>query len=326
MPLAAKKTICLGCGFLGVLIVFLPCSVLLPHILPKRTLHEQELIVSSTDGPRCELLILSPIHKTNSRRQARFVDNLRKLTYDHSDICVVVLSDDASFSMINRSMMVLAQGHFAFIRILKEPEFLQQLNSIQPHYGDRHDSGFQRHRRSTIAQARNYLLYSATALVHAPKWVLWLDSDLLSYPSDLIQRMVATGKQILVPTCLCAGVGRSSCGDQVYDKNSWAETEISRNNLRKMPPDALRVEGYGNDIGRLDMGDLRTRAKDGATLVELQGIGGTCILIKAALHRRGIFFPPFVVNHELETEGLAQIALRMGIKSYGMLDLVIRHA
>lgn len=261
------------------------------------------LTIESTNRPSCGLLVLSPIHKTNTRRQTRFVDNLRRLSYNHTDICVVILSDEVSFAHVKKSISVLAEAQFAFVRIIEEPQFLRQLNLIQPSRGDRHESGFQRQRRSTIAQARNYLLYSAMALVTSPEWVLWLDSDLLSYPPNLVERMLATGKQIIVPTCLCAGVGRSSCGDGVYDKNSWAETDISRSHMREMPPNVLRVEGYGHDIGRLYMDDLRARAKDGVTLVELQGIGGTCILIRASLHRRGIFFPPFLVNHELETEG-----------------------
>ena len=255
------------------------------------------------DSPSCGLLILSPIHKTNARRQTRFVENLKNLAYDHTDACIVLLSDEASFSIVKDSTSVLSKARYSFIRIIKDPPFLQQLNLVQPSFGDRHESHFQRHRRSTIAQARNYLLYSALALANAAEWVLWLDSDLLSYPANLVQRMLATGKQIVVPTCLCAGVGRSSCGDDVYDKNSWAETDASRGNLAKLPRNELRVEGYGNDIGRLYMGDLRARAKDGQQLVELQGIGGTCILIQASLHRRGVSFPPFLVNHEIETEG-----------------------
>ena len=293
-------------GLICILIGFWSCSILSPSILSPNTLAVRPVpwsLRNVMDSPSCGLLILSPIHKTNPRRQTRFVQNLKKLAYNHTDACIVLLSDEASFSIVKNSTSVLIEARFAFVRIIQDPPFLQQMNLVQPSFGDRHESHFQEHRRSTIAQGRNYLLYSALALVNSPEWVLWLDSDLLSYPANLVERMLATGKQIVVPTCLCAGVGRSSCGDNVYDKNSWAETDVSRGHLKKVPRNVLRVEGYGNDIGRLYMDDLRARAKNGTQLVELQGIGGTCILIRASLHRRGIFFPPFLVNHELETEG-----------------------
>ena len=56
--------------------------------------------------------------------------------------------------------------------------------------------------------------------------------------------------------------------------------------------------------------------------------GATCILLRADLHRHGAVFPAFVLGHaiEWEWEGLAQLALRMGVRPYGRTDVRIWHA
>jgi len=33
-------------------------------------------------------------------------------------------------------------------------------------------------------------------------WVLWLDADVCYYPKDIIQQLVETGKEIVVPNCV----------------------------------------------------------------------------------------------------------------------------
>jgi hypothetical protein len=37
-------------------------------------------------------------------------------------------------------------------------------------------------------------------------------------------------------------------------------------------------------------------------------------------------FPPFVLGHAIESEGLAQLLLRMGVTPYANLDVTITHA
>jgi hypothetical protein len=58
--------------------------------------------------------------------------------------------------------------------------------------------------------------------------------------------------------------------------------------------------------------------------MELDGIGGN-FLARASLHRQGVIFPGFAVDHQLETEGLAQIARLSGARIVGLPNLAIVH-
>lgn len=52
--------------------------------------------------------------------------------------------------------------------------------------------------------------------------------------------------------------------------------------------------------------------------MELDGVGGTALLVKADVHRDGAMFPPFPFYHLIETEGFAKMAQRLNWKSYGL--------
>lgn len=154
--------------------------------------------------------------------------------------------------------------------------------------------------------------------------MLWLDVDVIAYPTDIIEKLLAPGKDIVHPNCV------THDGGKCYDLNAW------------------------RDHGKLNMNDLR---KEG-DLVKLDAVGGTMLLIRADLHREGLVFPPFPYgrkNHlarktnqfypvkrgnrlrfwfdrargkysgELETEGLGIMAHDMGYECWGMPNLEIRH-
>ena len=53
-------------------------------------------------------------------------------------------------------------------------------------------------------------------------------------------------------------------------------------------------------------------------VVNLDGVGGTALLVKADVHRDGAMFPPFPFYHLIETEGFAKMAARLGWRSYGL--------
>ena len=56
---------------------------------------------------------------------------------------------------------------------------------------------------------------------------------------------------------------------------------------------------------------------DSKTVVSLDGVGGTALLVKAEVHRDGAMFPPFAFYHLIETEGFAKMAKRLGWESFG---------
>jgi mannan polymerase complexes MNN9 subunit len=60
-------------------------------------------------------------------------------------------------------------------------------------------------------------------------------------------------------------------------------------------------------------------------IIELDGVGGTVLLIRADLHREGVIFPPFAYQHTLETEGLAKVAKAMGYQAWGLVKYEIVH-
>ncbi|HZQ96003.1 MAG TPA: hypothetical protein VFA67_13395, partial [Candidatus Sulfotelmatobacter sp.] len=133
-------------------------------------------------------------------------------------------------------------------------------------------------------------------------WVLWLDVDVIEYPADILEQLLATGKDVVHPHCVKAFGGPS------FDRNAW------------------------RDQGRLHLEDLRQEGP----LVRLDAVGGTMLLVRANLHREGLIFPPFAYGRpnprirrdtpELETEGLGLMAQDMGYECWGMPHLEIRHS
>jgi hypothetical protein len=154
-------------------------------------------------------------------------------------------------------------------------------------------------RRAILARSRNHLLMRA---LDDEEWVLWLDVDVIEFPPDIIERLLATGRSIVQPHCVL------DYGGATFDRNAW------------------------RDHGRLHMDALREEGP----LVRLDTVGGTMLLIRADLHRDGLVFPPFPYGRanpaarpghpELETEGLGLMARDMGHQCWGMPGLEIRHA
>lgn len=164
---------------------------------------------------------------------------------------------------------------------------------------------FQIPRRTVLAKSRNHLLSRALA---GEDWVLWLDVDVIDYPADVIESLLATGREIVQPHCVVEPGGRT------FDHNAW------------------------RDHGRIHMDDLR----GGPDLVRLDAVGATMLLVKADLHREGLIFPPFLYGNrsafvrdpnpwnrqtvgELETEGLGIMARDMGYQCWGLPNLEIIH-
>lgn len=161
-------------------------------------------------------------------------------------------------------------------------------------------------RREILARSRNELLSRS---LKDEDWVLWLDADVIDYPRDIIEQLLSYGKDILHPHCVL------DYGEQTFDRNAW------------------------RDKGRVHMESLRGRE----LLAPLDAVGGTMLLIRADLHRRGLIFPPLPYGRdnprirdsgacydpanpgEVETEGLAIMASDMNVQCWGLPDLEIRH-
>ena len=143
--------------------------------------------------------------------------------------------------------------------------------------------------------------------MHDEQWALWLDVDVVDYPHDVIEQLLACGKDIVTPHCVTHHGGPS------FDWNAW------------------------RDKGQVRLDQLR-----GEQLVRLDAVGGTMLLVRADLHREGLVFPAFLYGRrspfardpspydpggvgEVETEGLALMAKDMGYECWGMPQLEIVH-
>lgn len=244
-------------------------------------------------------------------RQSYF-DGLRRLDYPPELISLGLLESDSSdgtYAAFQAEVEKL-QDHFASARLWKK-----DFGFHIPPGSNRWDRGLQKDRRAVLARSRNHLLFRALREQH---WVLWLDVDVIDYPPDLIQRLMATGADIVQPHCV------KEYGGPTFDRNAW------------------------RDHGKLCLYDLKPEGE----LVELDAVGGTALLVRADIHREGLVFPTFFLGREIkrvrrdnqchsrldflrawrgdyrgeiETEGLGIMAHEMGYRCYGMPHLEILH-
>lgn len=247
------------------------------------------------------VLILTPM-KTASRYLDGFFAALGALTYPHRLLSLGLLegdSDDDTFSQLQRRLpMSCAQFHSKHL-------FKKDFGPTVPPNLPRYTAVYQPPRRAVLARARNHLLFRA---LRDQDWVLWLDVDVVEFPTDILQQLIALDLDIVHPHCVI------DYGGPTFDRNAWC------------------------DNGRLHLEDLRGKGR-----VRLDSVGGTMLLVRADRHRDGLVFPPFFYggrsrwvrsshplrgHHvgEIETEGLGVMAKDMGIECWGLPDLEIRHA
>jgi peptide chain release factor subunit 1 len=245
------------------------------------------------DVPR--LLILTPL-KDAAPFLRGYVDGLARLTYPRAAISIGFLESDSgddTFALVEALLPEL-RARYRRAALVKHDFHYQVPDGL--HRG--HPS-IQMERRTILARSRNRLLSHALG---DEAWVLWLDVDVVEYPSDLIEQLIATGKEIVQPHCVL------DPGGPTFDTNGW------------------------RDHGRLHLDDLR----DEGRIVKLDAVGGTVLLVRADLHREGLVFPTFPYGEEnplrrpergeLETEGLGIMARDMGYQAWGMPHLEVIHA
>jgi peptide chain release factor subunit 1 len=237
--------------------------------------------------------------KSASRFLESYFAGLETLT--HPALALGILEGDSSDGTFEKLRHRLERACPGFLRkLLVKKNF----GFVIPEGIPRYSAVYQEQRRAVLARARNHLLFSA---LRDEDWVLWLDADVVEYPADIIERLLAYDQDIVHPNCVIEFGGPS------FDRNAWS------------------------DSGRKHLSDLR-----GQGIVRLESVGGTMLLVRADRHRDGLVFPPFFYGArsrwvrdphplrgpqlgEIETEGLAIMAKDMGIECWGLPDLEIRH-
>lgn len=171
----------------------------------------------------------------------------------------------------------------------------------------------QRRRRSALARVRNALI--DRGLTDDDDWALWIDSDIWKFPSDIIHRLRETGERIVTPHCVRIPGGMS------FDKNAFL--------MRLEPPDVYYYLAIRDGIyqpllhrrtGPAFLSDLRAFER-----VQLDAVGGTMLLVDAALHRGGLRFPEIPYRDLVETEGFGRLAKDLGVTPVGLPQLEVLH-
>ena len=257
------------------------------------------------------VLILTPV-KNAERFLERYFELLHQLTYPPELISLAFIESDSEDGTWHTLQIRLAALKDRFRRV---KVFRKDFDFRPAKDAPRWTPALQLKRRTILAKSRNYLLSRA---LDDEDWVLWLDVDLVDYPADIIERLLAAGKEIVQPHCVNAATGIT------FDLNAW------------------------RDKGHRHMDDLRQEGE----LVKLHAVGGTMLLVKADVHREGLVFPTFLYGKrsaliradngmvkrrevrkrwrgehygEVETEGLGIMAHDMGYECWGMPNLEIKH-
>jgi len=248
------------------------------------------------------VLVLTPVKNAVKHLDTYFAA-LGRLTYPADRIALGFLesdSTDGTFTALQARLPALQQ-RYRSARLWKR-DFGFQIPPGQPRWAP----AFQIPRRTVLAKSRNHLLARALG---DDEWVLWVDVDVVEYPADIVERLLATGKDIVHPHCV------TKYGGPTFDLNAWRQQ------------------------GRMHMQDLR----HGPDLVRLDAVGGTMLLVRADVHREGLVFPAYPYGRrsplvrepnpwmgrqvgEFDTEGLGIMAHDMGYECWGLPNLEIRHA
>lgn len=267
------------------------------------------------------VLILTPL----ARFYQEYWDNLLALSYPHELISLgfILPKDKAGNTatqqlqeQIHKTQSGPKNKRFASITILRQ-DFDNPLSSQSE--AERHKMENQKVRRAAMSKARNSLLF--TTLGPTTSWVLWLDSDIVETPPTLIQDLAKHDKAIIVPNCFQRfyDSGKGKMDVRPYDFNSWVDSPTAQEIGNKMGKDEVLLEGYPEMATyRTLLAYMANADGDASDEVELDGVGGTALLVKADVHRDGAMFPPFSFYHLIETEGFAKMAARLKWKAYGL--------
>lgn len=245
------------------------------------------------------ILILTPVKDASSYLEG-YCRLVQHLDWPKSRLSIGLLEGDSIDKTWDRlqSLRPALEERCASVTLIKR-DYGFRIPASLPRW----EPALQLARRTILARARNQLLFRA---LRAEDWVLWLDVDVIDYPADIIQQLLAPGLDIVHPNCV------RKYGGSSFDHNAWA------------------------DHGAVGLSDLR-----GQSAVRLDAVGGTMLLVRADIHREGLIFPAFkygVANPkirpkhpvwgagEIETEGLGIMAADMGYQCWGLPGIEILHA
>lgn len=263
------------------------------------------------------VLILTPVHNVEGHLET-YLRLLQSITYPHLLISVALGEDSSHDNTLHVAEEIAEQLRKSFRKV--NVFHFNITGQVKGPWSDIHSKMNQYKRRRHLAQARNLLLKFALrrqiSSVRKYDWVLWIDSDIISLPPDIIQQLMSAEKDVVAPLC----VYMDGKNKRVYDKNTWRETRASLDAQKILLKREAVFEGYG-PTKRLWLSDLRSEGR----VVPIDGVGGCTLLVRAKCHVSGLVFPETPFQHHMETEGLAKMAKSMGFSVYGMPFVEVMH-
>ncbi|SCV74415.1 BQ2448_6847 [Microbotryum intermedium] len=287
-------------------------------------------LIDTLDYPRSKLQIAILVSDTQDRTYERALEladerqymRAKKQQYGR----IVVLRKD--FAMEDPSAHAAMGGIIpAPARMPSSSEKLEAVSAdtIVGAGKARHAFGGQIHRRKMLGVSRTWLLSSA--MTPDVDYALWIDVDVVDYDKRLVQTLlehsVNEKADVVVPNCVWKTYNELGS----YDRNNWQETLDSKALKQTLKEEEVLIEGYEDYIKtkRLNMADMVPFTPETPSVLPLDGVGGCTALIHAGLHRKGAIFPAWPVDHQLETEGFAQLAKKFGGKMIGLPKYYVFH-
>ncbi|KAI7883567.1 hypothetical protein K492DRAFT_205372 [Lichtheimia hyalospora FSU 10163] len=263
------------------------------------------------------ILVLTPL--TNTTRANSFLERyfelLDRSTYPNHLISIGLLVTEQSLIDSNSFMQQIQQWQGRWSNAFND------IHVYERHMPDLHIQHNGPYQRSLMARARNVLLTAALREYHS--WVAWIDVEVIDYPPSIFDDLMRANVDVIVPNCL---LQREDHVFWAYDRNNWAETDYSLDMQQRVGQDYIMMEGY-NDVasGRSLLVDMPTHLGSDHR-VRLDSVGTTFTLVKSHVHREGANFPPFVYQHQVETEAFGKVANAMGFSVYGVPGYTVYHA
>ncbi len=214
-------------------------------------------------------------------------------------------STDGTFDKLMDVVPAL-EDRFRTVTVLRK-----DVGNIVAH-ATRRDRRVQRTRRGALAVVRNHLIDHG--LDDTDDWALWIDVDVWKFPADIFQTLRSANGRIVTPNCVTYPGGPS------FDLNAFISLwdhprdfyyRHVRGGLFQPPPRAR---------GRLFLDCVRYMPR-----IELDGVGGTMLLVDASLHRGGLRFPELPYKDLIETEAFGVLARDVGVPAVGLPQVEILH-
>ncbi|PNH34187.1 hypothetical protein VD0002_g2584 [Verticillium dahliae] len=273
-----------------------------------------------------KVLILTPL-KDAAPYLSKYFELIGRLTYPHQLIDLAFLVGDSSDDTLavlaaeaDRLQKRTDSVPFRSITVVEKDFKFHLSQNVE----ERHSFEAQGPRRKALGRARNYLLSVAMKPDHS--WVYWRDVDIVENPAAIIEDFIAHDVDIIVPNVWFHRIEDGVDIEGRFDYNSWIESNKGRMLANKLSKDVVLAEGYSQyKTGRTYMARMGDRTKNKDEEIDLDGIGGVNIIVKADVHRSGINFPCYAFENQAETEGFAKMAKRAGYRVVGLPNYVVWH-